>query len=119
MQLEVNGFYIGVEYERGDGIKAPVTLNVCLSESSEAKSSDLECYYYTVLNKRDGKILGIPLRDTQLDWVRDFARLCATMVTKQAQKPCYVAVSFNGNANAFQFDTPQILKAIKDTTSSN
>lgn len=112
-QLEVNGLYVAVDYDNDGGEKTPVSVNVCLSESEKPQSSDLECYYYTVLNKRDGKVLGIPLRDTQLDWVRDFARLCATMVTKQHSKPCYVTVSFHGQPNAFQFSTPQILQAIK------
>lgn len=113
-QLEVNGLYVTVDCDTGNGAKAPVSLNVCLSETAEpAASSDLECYYYTILSKK--KVLGIPLRDTQSDWLRDLARLCATMATKQYGKPCYVAVSLSssGATSAFQFSTPQILEAIK------
>ena len=111
-QIVVDGVLVRVDCDVEDGVKSPISLNLCLSGDEELKSSRLECYYYTIMGRKDD-VLGIPLRDTSSDWIRDLARLCATMITKKYNKPCYVTISTVGENN-FQASTIPLLAAVKE-----
>ncbi|SMN20218.1 similar to Saccharomyces cerevisiae YPL144W POC4 Component of a heterodimeric Poc4p-Irc25p chaperone involved in assembly of alpha subunits into the 20S proteasome [Maudiozyma saulgeensis] len=89
--------------------KIPISLTICYQKDkpeideqgkviSKTQSSTLQYYHYSIPNKlRNRKnnefVIGIPLLDTNNDWVRDISRKLADATAKKYEVPCYVSWS--------------------------
>ncbi|CCF55810.1 hypothetical protein KAFR_0A03750 [Kazachstania africana CBS 2517] len=84
--------------------KIPISLTLCYQKDRNNDSkyqipSTFMYYHYSIPNRlrtkkaTDDDVIGIPLIDTDNDWIKDISRKIANMVAKKYNKPCYVAWS--------------------------
>ncbi|KAG0668988.1 hypothetical protein C6P45_004205 [Maudiozyma exigua] len=88
--------------------KTPISITICYQKDkpqqdkdgnqTKGQSSTLQYYHYSIPNslknhKIHESVIGIPLLDSNNDWVRDISRKLADATAKKYNVPCYVAWS--------------------------
>lgn len=115
-------------------VKIPISITISYLKDKRNGGSNNELtklptrltYYHYAIPKRtnSGKngeeVVGIPLIDSNNDWVRDVSRKLATSIAKKYKKPVYVAWSATSmeSSSTISMDQIYVLKNCIDFMSS-